>query len=186
MKKIIFDLDDTLWNLNAKACALADVDVNKLVIFNMYKNKNLTKDEVNKLYDIYCDPNLWKDIKYHRGVKSIAQLEKYKGVKVFINSNCMNDDVCTYKRSFLSKDLKLPDKQIHLNNSCKKKEITDAFIFIDDNPENILHAKSKYYIVPDKPWNQNLKGENIYRCYSFAEIVKTIEKILKEEKICKR
>ena len=39
MKKIIFDLDDTLWNLNAKACALADVDVNKLVIFNMYVKK---------------------------------------------------------------------------------------------------------------------------------------------------
>ena len=99
MKKIIFDLDDTLWNLNAKACALANVDLNKLVIFNIYKNKNLTKEDADRLCEIYCDPNLWKDIKYlchllifknslnHLSFKSTNQNIEYKYRKI-------EDNIC--------------------------------------------------------------------------------------------
>jgi len=180
MKKIIFDLDDTMWSLNAKACALANVDINKLVYFNLSLNKDLTKAEREKLCSIYSDPGLWKNIKYYKGAKKIYKLEKHKDVKVFINSNSMNQDVRAYKRSILSKDLNLPNKQIILNSSCRKKNIKGAFIFIDDNPDNILHAESEYYIMLDKPWNQKLKGKNIFRCYSFEEILETIEKLIKE------
>lgn len=183
MKKIIFDLDDTLWNLNEKACRIAGIDITKLITFKIHENPLLTDEEKDRLYKVYQDPKLWEDITYCEGANKIAELEKkYKDVKVFINSNCLNDGVYDFKRSFLSKDFNLPEDQIHLQVSSKKKDIEDAFIFIDDNPNNINHAKSKFYIVPDKYWNKELKGRNIFRGYTFGEIYDLIESILEEYK----
>lgn len=180
MKNVIFDLDDTLWPLNARACELAGIDIEKLTTFRVHENTNLTREEQDRLYSIYCDPELWRDITYSPGAKDIYKLERHKDTKVFINSNCLNDAVYSLKRSFLSKDFKLPEDQIHLQVSSKKKDIKDAFIFVDDSPDNILHAESKFYIIPDRPWNKGIKGKNIFRAYSFGEIYDLIENILKE------
>ena len=178
MKKIVFDLDDTLWNLNERACEITGVDLNKLDVFKIHQNTHLTKEEIDILFEVYKSPSLWDNIKYCPGATSIKDLES-DDVQVLINSNCLNEDVKAKKRSFLSKDLGLPDDQIILN-VANHKNIEDVFIFVDDNPANIMNSKATWNIMPDKLWNQGFEGKNVIRCYSLEEIIDTIKHLLEE------
>ena len=184
MKKIVFDLDDTLWDLNKRACKLANVDYMKLTTFLLTDNKNLKKREKEKLLSLYGNPMLWNDIKWLDGVERLKNLEKL-GAKVYINSNCMNQRVLDYKRSFLSDALKLPNDQIILNVSeaTKKYMIDDMYIFVDDSPYNILKSNAEYNILFNRPWNQNIIAT---RFNNLNKIIDICEVLLKKEQLLEK
>lgn len=48
MKKIIFDVDDTLWSLNKKVCTNLNIPYEKIITFSVYENPLLTKNEKKK------------------------------------------------------------------------------------------------------------------------------------------
>lgn len=182
-KIVVFDLDDTLWSLNERAAKLAKVDFNKITNFVVDENSLLTSEEKKRLYEVYHSVNLWKNIIWDDKAKDIYKLEQYNA-KVFINSNCPNQDIVDYKRSFLSDVLNLPNDQIILNVSTaetKKKMIPNMFIFADDSPYNIQDSTAIHNIIPDKRWNKHINGSNIYRCSTFKDIYYLCEKLLKEE-----
>jgi hypothetical protein len=107
-------------------------------------------------------------------------LEQF-GAKVYINSNCLNQEIVNFKRSFLHKELGIPDDQIILNiiTDVKVKPLdNDMYIFIDDSPYNISNSKAKYNIIPNKPWNKSVKG---YRCNTLKEIIELCKSLLNEE-----
>lgn len=164
MKNIVFDLDDTLWDLNKKACKLTGVYYHKLRTFLTTENPYLTDKEKVDLLNIYQNPILWENIEWINGAKAISSFEMLADdVKVYIISNCMNQAIADKKRSFLSKELDIPDSQIILNvEKCatEKKMIDDIYILVDDSPYNIAQSKAKYTIIPNKPWNQEVENPN--------------------------
>lgn len=179
-KIVVFDLDDTLWPLNIKAYNMANVDINKMNTFILSENENITKEEQDRIMAVYNNPKLWENINYEPKALEIYKLQQL-GAKVYINSNCLNDDVAAYKRSILSRDFNLPEDQIILNVSShakKKNMIDNMYIFADDSPFNIANSKAKYNIVPNKTWNQTIARTDIYRFNTFAEIYDFIEYIL--------
>ena len=187
MRNIVFDLDDTLWHLNKKASELTGINFNKLKTFITVENPLLTEEEKTKLLDIYGNPILWNDIELIDGAKSIYSLEQLADdIRIYIISNCMNQQVADYKRSFLSKEFGIPDDQIILNvssSSKKKKMMDDVYILIDDSPYNVIDSKAKYTIIPNKPWNQNVENSNtkLLRIDDFNDILNIVRSIILEE-----
>lgn len=188
MKKIVFDLDDTLWNLNKRACELTGIDYNKITTFKATENRNLTIDEKNKLLNMYQNPSLWDHITYCKGAEYIHKLEKL-GVKVYINTNCMTKSVADFKRKFLSRDLHLPNDQIiiKVEESTNHKILdSDVFIFVDDSSFNIEKSTAKYTIIPNKPWNQTVVNNNsdLLRFNSLIDIINCIEILVTGKNNC--
>ena len=184
IRKVVFDLDDTLWPLNKRACKLANVDFDKIRNFALSENPLVTEDERERLSKVYNSVELWKEIHWFEGARDLKQLEQYNA-KVYINSNCLNQDVIDLKRNFLSKELNIPDDQIILNliKSAKDKPLDDdMFIFVDDSPFNIIKSTATYNIVPNKPWNQNI-DKYVIRINSLPEIIHFCKQVLKETSI---
>ena len=187
MRNIVFDLDDTLWHLNKRASELTGIDFNKLKTFVTRENPLLTEEEKTILLDIYANPILWEKIEWIDGAKSIYSFEQLADdIRIYIISNCMNQQVADYKRSFLSKELGIPDNQIILNVSIgakKKKMIDNVYIFVDDSPYNIADSKAKYTIIPNKPWNQNVENSNtkLLRIDDFNDILNVVKFLILEE-----
>lgn len=184
MRKVVFDLDDTLWNQTKRACKLADVNYHKIRNFVVKDNPYLTDDEKVRLLNIYKNPVLWSNINWISGADQIYFLEMLaEDVKVYIVSNCMNEEIRRYKRSFLSKALGIPDKQIILNveKSAKEKVLPDdMYIFVDDSPFNIEKSTAKYTIIPNKPWNQKVQNPNteLFRFNDFSNMMEFIKLLI--------
>lgn len=53
IRKVVFDLDDTLWPLNKRACKLTNVDFDKIRNFVLSENPLVTEDERERLSKIY-------------------------------------------------------------------------------------------------------------------------------------
>ena len=95
MKKIVFDVDDTLWDLNRKVCQLTGIDYSRLTNYRI-QDTNLTDGEVQLILSWYNDPELWSDLIWSEGVEYIHTLED-DSTKVYINSNCLytlSEPVC--------------------------------------------------------------------------------------------
>lgn len=176
MYNVVFDLDDTLWDLNKRACNITGINFNKLTTFLLSENPNLSTREKEKLLSIYQNPMLWADIEWSKGAKSIKDLENY-GAKVYINSNCMNKAVADYKRGFLSKELGLPNNQIILNVSTatEKPMLDNMFIFVDDSPFNLKKSTAEFTMTIDKPWNRDIC---VNRFNNIEEIIKKCKALL--------
>ena len=183
MKKyiVVFDLDDTLWNLNEKACKIAGVDYNKIKNFKLHENPLLTDSEKDKLWELYQNPILWKDLEWLDGAKDIKDLESDE-VEVWLVSNCLNINVEQFKRSILSKELGLPDNRIMLNVKVSvgdKKMPENTYIFVDDSPYNLNDSTAKYKIIPDRPWNRDYKNADTYRFNNLRDIIAFIKVLTK-------
>ena len=183
MKKyiVVFDLDDTLWNLNEKACKIAGVDYNKIRNFKLHENPLLTDSEKDKLWELYQNPILWKDLEWLDGAKDIKDLESDE-VEVWLVSNCLNINVEQFKRSILSKELGLPDNRIMLNVKVSvgdKKMPKNTYIFVDDSPYNLNDSTAKYKIIPDRPWNRDYKNADTYRFNNLRDIIAFIKVLTK-------
>lgn len=179
-RKVVFDMDDTLWDLNERACRMAGIDFSKLQTFSLTDNPLLTASEKTRLSKVYNSIELWRDIIWDPYAADIITLEKL-GAKVFINSNCMNQAVADFKRQFVPTDLKLPDSQVILNvvTDGKRKELDDdMFIFVDDSPFNIGKSTAKYNIIPNRPWNQDAVG---YRRNSLKDIIELCKVLLRRD-----
>ena len=188
---VVYDMDDTLWNLNEKACEMAGIDYDKIQHYSLSDNTLLTSEEKHKLKDLYSSVDLWKGMKWVRGARKIHEIESLSletrnnkaVIKVLINSHCNNQDVADFKRTFVGKDLKLPEEQVVLNvanNHKTKKELPpNTLIFVDDSPFNLQSSTALFTIISDKPWNKEIEeSDTIIRCSGMNEIRKTVEEIV--------
>ena len=180
-KIVVFDMDDTLWSLNAKACEMLNIDYRKLHHYSLDENRLLTEAEKEKLQDLYQSVDLWKGMKWEQGAEDIHKLSEVGG-EVFINSNCLTQAVADYKRTFVGGDLHLDNDHIILNVTTqfkKKKLPEDTLVFVDDSPYNIQSSTSVYDIMLDRPWNREIpETETRFRCYSVVEATELIRQIL--------
>ena len=193
MKKIIFDVDDTLWSLNKKVCMKLNIPYEKIITFSVYENQLLTKNEKKKMLKAYGDPELFKNISWFNGIKRINQL---KDVDIYINSNSVNEECTKYKYEQLKVILKIPSNHILINtigikneNATKKDIDKNAYIFVDDSPYNVSLSNAKYNIMIKTPWNQSssakklIKNKNVIFCENLNEVIDVIEHLISEETI---
>ena len=183
MKKIVFDLDDTLWSLCRRVASLTGVKYNDLVTFSIFDNPLLTDDDRARMLDAFNNAETFENIQWYEGVSDIMKLEQY-GAEVYINSNCNIKEVADVKRRQLHELLDIPDERIILNVTSEhtKKDVgDDVYIFVDDSPHNMLYSNAKHKIMLDCPWNINcteLKKQHIVSFSRFDYICDYIKTIL--------
>ena len=155
--KIVFDMDDVLWNFNDRVCDRIGLDKSQIVTFHVAKNPLLSDAQKASLIKAYGNVEMFRDIEWHQDIGKINQLVR-AGHDIYINSHCINHEIIILKRMQLSSVLEVPDDNILLSvietDSESKKNIgDDVDIFIDDNPNNIIHSKACINVMPTKTWN---------------------------------
>jgi hypothetical protein len=156
-KKVVFDVDDILWDLNRKAAKLAGISYNDIITFSLNENPLLTDDEKIRLKSVYGSEELFKNIEWFKNIDRINHLN----ADVHICSNILNLAVADIKRKQIHQVLDISDNNIHLNfvTNGKVKQIPDdTFIFVDDSPYNILDSTAEHNIMLERPWNVSENG----------------------------
>ena len=180
-RKIVFDVDDTLWSLNKRVCKEINIPYENIITFSVYENPLLTDAEKEKLIAAYGNPEYFKNIQWFDGIERIIDLN----ADVYFHSNSMNVQCSKYKRKELRKVLDIPDDHIIIENMREKKIDTDTFIFVDDAVHNILASNAEYNIMIRTPWNQSicvkeLLKKNVIVCENLNQVIDMIEEILEE------
>lgn len=183
LRKIIFDMDDTLWGLDEKAAKMADIDYNKLVTYVSEENPLLTTAEKQRLISAYNSKELFKNIQWFDGIERINTLK----ADVHIKSNIFLQEIDQIKRTQLNNVLQIPNENIHLDlvTDPKQKHIDpDTFIFVDDSPHNIIRSNAKHNIMLKHPWNTSSYGtaiigsKPVIMIDSLNDIIDVIETLL--------
>lgn len=188
LKKVIFDIDDTLWGLNAKISKHTGIPFEKFITFKLELNDLLSNEEKDLVLDWYSTTKLFENIEWFEGIHRINDLN----ADVYINSNVYAKEIESLKRNQIHEVLDIDDNHIILNTitngSVGIKSIdSDVFIFVDDSPYNIANSKAKYNIMLHRPWNTSEYGQNIISdtsviiCDTLNDIIDTIEILLKKE-----
>lgn len=184
MRKVIFDVDDTLWSLNKRVAKITGIDYDKLTIFSVHDNTNLTENEKQEMLRVYADTDTFRDIKWDDGIEHIGSIP----ADIYINSNNSTEEIAKVKREQLHGILDIPDDHIVMNiTGLKKSSITkkvideDTYILVDDSLHNIEMSTAVYNIVIRRPWNQHSpvpEGKNIIFVDNLYNAILTVNGIL--------
>lgn len=184
MRKVIFDVDDTLWSLNKRVARITGIDYNKLTIFSVHDNANLTENEKQEMLRVYADTDTFRNIEWDDGIEHIDSIP----ADIYINSNNSTEEIAKVKREQLHSILNIQNDHIIMNiTGLKKSSITkkvidgDTYILIDDSLHNIEMSTAVYNIVIRRPWNQNNPipaGKNIIFVDDLRNAIITVKSIL--------
>lgn len=188
-KKVVFDIDDTLWGLNKQVCLQTGISYEKIITFSVHENPLLTEIEKQKMLAAYGNPEIFKNIKWFKGIERIMKL---KNADIYLNSNSINDKCSEFKRNQIHEILDISDDHIiintvgHKQNNIIKKTIDkDSYIFIDDSPHNISMSPAKYNTMIRTPWNQSesvkafIKDKRVIFCDNLDQVIDKVEELLK-------
>lgn len=185
MRKVIFDVDDTLWSLNKRVSEITGIDYGKFTVFLVHDNTNLTEDEKQEMLRLYADTDTFRDIEWDDGIEHIGSIP----ADIYINSNNSTEEIAKVKREQLHSVLEIPDNHIVMNiTGLKKSSITkkiideDTYILVDDSLHNIEMSTAVYNIVIRKPWNQHSpvpKNKHIIFVDSLYDAILTVNGLLK-------
>lgn len=188
MKKIIFDVDDTLWGLNKKICKKLHISYDIITTYSAYDNYKLTKKEQVLMLKEYGNPKMFQNISWFQDVEKLNELN----ADIYINSNSSNQECTNQKLKELLKILQIPKENIIINvldnkEKIKEKRIAkDTYIFVDDSPYNILTSDAVYNFMLKQPWNQTeeakklISHKNVEFFDNFSEIIQRIQELIKE------
>lgn len=193
MRKIVFDVDDVLWSLNRKMTQMTNIDYNKLVIYDINANPELTPDEKARIYAAYKDKALYEHIQWDESVHLINHIN----ADIYVNSNVLSAEIEALKREQLKRVLLIPDKNIQMNivaNHVSKSIDSDTYIFVDDCPYNIMNSKAQYNIMLACPWNTSAavqkelmsNGKRVIICETLGAIVHIINALLDDNSSLKQ
>lgn len=184
MRKVVFDVDDTLWLLNKRVASITGIDYGKLTIFSVHDNTNLTDDEKQKMLHVYADTETFKDIEWDAAIEHIRSIP----ADIYINSNNSTEEIAEIKRKQIHSVLDIPDDHIVMNiTGLKKSSITkkvideDTYILVDDSLHNIEMSTAVYNIVIKRPWNQHSPipvDKNIIFVDDLYDAIATVNSIL--------
>lgn len=187
--RVVFDMDDILWDLNRVATNMVKIPYDKIIIFHVSENPLLTEEQKKALKQSYSSDELFDNLVWYEGAEKIFTLES-KDVEVSINSNCLGANVVERKYKLLHNLYAVDDSRLILNDLTKgvAKEIgDDVTIFVDDSPYNHVMNKAKYHIMMNKPWNTSDMGravlgdldKDMIRCENLIEIIEKVKELIK-------
>lgn len=186
MRAVVFDIDDTAWNLNGRICDLFGINMSLIENFYIKYNDKLSEKEKKLLIENYNNHEMFQDIEWYDGFTNIFELEKL-GCKVFINSNCNTEAVRDVKHHEIVDKLGFDDSRVILNivSNPKDKDLgDDIYIFVDDSPFNLAKSDAEYNIALRKPWNTSEAGKEIIGdkkviyCDTLLDAIEIIRKLL--------
>lgn len=189
--KIVFDIDDTLNNLNDFVCTHLGISRDKLNKYSIEKCENLTKQQKEAILLMYNDIETFKNLYWVSGAERIEDFHSVRIGRfctgVYIHSTSMTEEIADYKRVILKRDFPIiPDKNISLEYGSNKKScFNDAFIVVEDNIENLLkYPDGTIKILIDKPNNKdeiygvNPNTSGIIRVVNLSSALNVISSIL--------
>lgn len=190
--KIVFDMDDILWDFVWKICRTIDIDESMITSFNVYQS-SLSRLDADRFFHELMKPSYFDEITWFDGIEKISQITQ-TGTEIYINSNCNSEEAKERKMHALLKIPGITEKNIILNvnteNKHKPKDIEpDVDIFVDDCPANIAHSKSKLNILRTKPYNitetakEEMKGKSILYFDTLNEIMNFVLQKIKSKRL---
>lgn len=165
MLKVVYDVDDVLWPLNERVFANLGLEFQKDITYNLRDNNLLTPTQQSAVLDAFHQADTFREMNFYPGAKNILQVEAL-GATVRIHSHCYTEEIAELKRTQIQQ--LLPEMKpsfikmaIIADNPNYKQVDADAFVFVDDNPYNIITSKAPVNVVPRQPWNTTATAAQI-------------------------
>lgn len=177
----VFDFDDVLHDYNKRICETIGINISRIIVFNTRENPLLSDSEKQKMLTAYSDPAFFRDITYCKGIERLRELQD-KGMECYINSHCYSNEIKRLKEKSIRENINIPDDHVILtvikDDGKTTKNITpDTDFFIDDRIDNIINSKTRFNIMPNKPWNtsefktKKLNGQTVIRKDNLQQIM---------------
>lgn len=182
MRKVVYDVDDTLWNLDGTICNILSIDISLIVTYRVFDNPYLTEKQKNDIFSMYGNPDIFKRLEFYPGIERIFDLEKEGKAEVWISSANLNNAVRDIKLRRLMEIPNINKEHIRLTVGKNVHQgRVNGDILIDDSLQNIVDSNFEYNILMDMPHNRDLsmaKDKNIIRVRTLQEAVDIVEKII--------
>lgn len=164
MRKVVFDVDSVLWDLNRRVADIVNVRYEDFVEYHCFNNSRFSKEQQNLILECYYSKSVYENIEWNVGADKIKDLEKLN-CEVWITSHCLSEDIAKVKLPQLLKHTSVQEDHIILEviNVESSRYIDDAFILVDDSVQNLLNSKAKNNIVIDQPWNATIKSDELLK-----------------------
>lgn len=190
--KIVFDMDDILWDFAGKIYRNLNLDENMMTAFDVYES-SLSRLDADRFFHELMEPSYFDEVVWFDGIEKMSQMIQM-GVEIYINSNCNSEEAKEKKTRALLKIPGIVEKKIILNvnteNKHSPKDIgPDVDIFVDDCPANIAYSKAKLNILRTKPYNitetakEEMEGKNILYFDTLNEIMDFILQRIKDSNV---
>lgn len=184
--RVVYDVDDTLWDLNQTICDVHDLNFDDIVTYVAVNNPRLTEEQKQVMLAAYGEPEIFKQCKFYDGYERIFDLEKNGIAEVWISSGNMTEEVMTIKAKRLEKEVANINMN-HVRLTCSTQiyqgRVTGD-ILVDDSLMNMIKGNFKYNILIDAPYNRNeddiaAAKKEIIRVTSLSEAVDLVEDIVR-------
>lgn len=122
----------------------------------------MTDYEKEKVITAMNDPATYKNIEFDWQLVNLINYihNKCKDVAVHLVSDCPSEEIKEIKKAQLIKALEIPDYRIHLTVN-QKRFPENMFLFICDNPHDIMMADARHKIMPARPHNDVMKKKRL-------------------------
>lgn len=180
----MIDFDNTIVNLNKQVIDyinkrfnknITTDDIDDYVLNNVFSDNGLSGNEVyNVLEDIFTHDDIYYNIKKmenYDNILNIVMFFKNYGLRVILNSHCMNSGLMCYKLNFLKENMpelyNLIDSFLFSKpeNGIWKDKDYHYDVVIEDNPDYIKNYLEKntsgIVIKQDWKYNNHLKDKRI-------------------------
>lgn len=184
--RVVYDVDDTLWNLSQTICDVHDLNFDDIVTYVAVNNPRLTEEQKQVMLAAYGEPEIFKQCKFYDGYERIFDLEKNGIAEVWISSGNMTEAVMAIKAKRLEEEVANINMN-HVRLTCSTQiyqgRVTGD-ILIDDSLMNMIKGDFKYNILIDMPHNRNeddiaAAKKEIIRVTSLSEAVDLVEDIVR-------
>jgi len=163
--RIVYDLDDVLWELTQFVMQKLQLDRKIQTDFRLDQDPAFTDAERAALTAAFSDADNFERIRFYPGASEILAIAA-PDVDVMINSNAYSPAVVAVKRRRLQEFYpNMPVELQHINlvtPATNRKQIDpDVLVFIDDSPYAIAGSKAKFNLMPHKTWNTTSAARQI-------------------------
>lgn len=190
-KLVIFDMDDVMWDLNARVSQLTGIAYNRFTHYGAFDNPGFTEEEKAAVIRAYTEPDAYRNIVFRKSVIDLINRihREHPECATHIVSNCGSQAIADAKKPQLLDVLELPEYKIHLHvinieTQTKKKKLPDnIFMLVDDSPHNIILSNVQHRIMParyhnDVLINGMLDGKLVHRPETDEEMTKLIMQLI--------
>ena len=181
---IAVDIDDVLNNLNDRVIQMFNEEYNASVTADMFTSYDIYKclpfEEAENYTKFWLREDVWRSLSpiWHSqwGLKKLIE----EGYNVVLATSTHYTNFA-WKIEWLQEYFPFIDisKVICISD----KGLLNVDIMIDDCAEKLISNIRCHRICLDKTWNRNIHDEayGIHRCKDWDEIIKTVDRIYKEE-----
>lgn len=163
--KVVYDVDNVLWPLNQRVFTNLKIDPQKDINYNVLSNHLLGTLEREAVLNAFRQTDTFNQIDFYPGANEILGVESF-GATVRIHSHCYTDEIaqskCRQLRQLLPQIKPAFIKMTIISHDPNHKKVdADAFVFVDDNPYNIITSKAPVNVVPRQPWNTTSEAAQV-------------------------